>query len=134
MLQLSFACLAVKERFKILNKHVKLDFQSWDQITSQNQDLEKKLSEIILLHERLGFAITLINKTFTTQMILSAAYTLLTNVLSSYMVLHEVIYSSESYQFISLPSILWISVNVGIFSYMIDVAVTTTNEVPLKTL
>ncbi len=71
MLQLSFACLAVKNRLKILNKHLRFDFQSWDQIglisLNENENLEKKLSEIILLHERMGFAVTLINKTFTSQ-------------------------------------------------------------------
>jgi hypothetical protein len=71
MLQLSFACLAIKERLKILNKHLRFDFQSWDQIglisLNENENLEKKLSEIILLHERMGFAVTLINKTFTSQ-------------------------------------------------------------------
>lgn len=66
---------------------------------------------------------------FSTQIILSAAYALMSNVTSLYIILSEILFEDNGVIYFTVPNILWVATNFGVLSIMVYSAVEIHNEV-----
>lgn len=122
ILQFSFATMAIKSRFSVLNDNLRLTFLN---ISAQHSSLNnapsiaytEHLSSVITdLYSNLCDAIDSVNASFTFQLIPFAIYYLTANMFAIYSIVREIFHRSQLMYVVVFTSFCWIVLHTVIIS------------------
>lgn len=124
--QFSFATLAIKSRFSLLNDNLRFTYQNSSMMHSAKKYDEHLPIIITDLYSQLCDGIDLVNDSFTFQLIPFMVYYLTSNIFSIYGSIREVYYETSFKYYAFGLNIWWIIVSSGMISIVLYSASTTT--------